>query len=171
MLILVEDELAREILTTLFIRYDRALTKEAEIICAGGEGQVKNGLKILQDAARLSRVGVLDGDKRNITFASVGPVFFLPGTSFPEDELISAASRDLRGIATRINVSMEDMLAAISSCRGMDHQYWIKVIARHLGFTESVITYELTQVWLADEIIQEEAKQLVNAIRANFAKL
>jgi AAA domain, putative AbiEii toxin, Type IV TA system len=166
MLLLVEDELGKDILSLLFTRYDRALTREVEIVSAGGEGQVRNGLKIFQGVNKIACIGVLDGDKRDSVFPGEWPIFFLPGTSFPEDELVSAVSRQPAENAARIRVAPEDIMAAVSSCRGLDHQYWIKVIATHLGFTESVMTYELTQAWLMDRDIEAEAEKLVRTIRS-----
>jgi AAA domain, putative AbiEii toxin, Type IV TA system len=162
-LVLVEDELAREILLTLFARYDRALTREAEIAPAGGEAQVRNGIRILRGVQRLSCLGVLDGDKQ----AATGhPVLVLPGTSFPEDELVAAATREAGWLVSRMGVNLDDLMAAVSSCRGLDHQYWLKNIARSLGFEQSVITYEFIQAWLRDTRIAEEAGVLVRNIRA-----
>jgi hypothetical protein len=168
MLIVVEDELAKSILMSLFTRYDRALTKETEIVCAGGSGQVRNGLEILRSVEKLVCLGVLDADERRSGSEDDQSVFFLPGTSSPENELLSKASHNTARTAARLNVSAEDFIAAVSLCRGLDHHYWIKTLAANLGFAEQIITYELIQLWLEDVVIKEESVKLVINIRSAF---
>jgi hypothetical protein len=168
MLVLVEDELAREILQELFARYDRALTREVEIVPAGGAGEVGNGLKVLKSVNRLACLGVLDGNERGKERSPAPSILFLPGPSFPEDELLAAARREAGWLADRMSVGLEVLFAAMSSCRGLDHQYWISTIAGHLGFAPSVVTYEFTQAWLRNEQIEEEAGVLVRRIRSEI---
>lgn len=164
MLVLVEDELAKRILYSLFTRYDRALTREIEIVSAQGAGQVMNGLKVLRSAEKLMCLGVLDADERSSPITKDQNVFFLPGDSFPEDELLSKASHNVIQTAIRLKVSVEDITAAVSLCLGLDHQYWIKTVAESLGFAEQIMEHELIQQWLEDANIQRESETLVRSI-------
>jgi hypothetical protein len=166
MLLLVEDELAKDILSFLFARYDGALVAEVEIVPTGGEGQVKNGVRILQHTSKLACLGVLDGDKRNSGITDEARILFLPGTSFPEDELVSAVSREPAATAVTMNATPEDIFAAVSSCLGLDHQYWIKTIAAHFGFPESIMIHELVRAWLTHGGIEEQAVTLIREIRS-----
>jgi hypothetical protein len=168
MLIVVEDELAKRILISLFTRYDRALIRETEIVCAGGAGQVRNGMEILRGAEKLVCLGVLDADERRSESEEDQNVFFLPGASSPEKELLSKANHNTTRTAARLNVSAEDFIAAVSLCRGLDHHYWIKTVAASLGFAEQIMTHELIQLWLEDIIVRKESEKLVMDIRSSF---
>jgi hypothetical protein len=168
MLVLVEDELSREILQILFARYDRALARETEIVPVDGAGEVKNGLRILKHIDKLSCVGVFDADERAKAIVAERPAFFLPGASFPEDELLSAVSRETTWIAARINVTADDLMVAASTCRGSDHQYWLKKFATRLGLSEAAVIYELVQAWMRDKKIAAGAERLVKNIRSEF---
>jgi hypothetical protein len=169
-LILVEDELAKQLLSGLFSRFDLALTRETEIVAVGGESEVRNGLRVLQDIDALRVLGVLDGDQRAETSLStiVGkrPILFLPGGQAPEEELISSAIQNASWIAKILHVSPNDVIAAISTCRGLDHQYWLPTLASQLGQTQPAMVFVLLQNWLRDQSIRKTAEKLVRDIRS-----
>jgi hypothetical protein len=172
-LILVEDDLAKQVLSEIFGQYDVALTREVEIIPAGGASNVIAGLRILRKMSRLSTVGILDADEHdepgrgavtNIGPASP-PVFSLPGNGSPEEELLSAARRETARIAKNMGRTVTDITIAIDSCRNLDHQYQLRHLSSQLGRTESAIVFMLTQAWLRDARIRRQAETLVKDIR------
>ena len=60
---LVEDELAKRLLVAIFAQYDTALTREVEVIPAGGAPEVIGGSR-MEKTDRLSCFAILDGDQR-----------------------------------------------------------------------------------------------------------
>jgi len=98
--VLVEDELAKQLLGHIFALHDTALTREMDIINVGGQGNVIKTLTSLGSRNRLVCLGVLDADQRGNDSAdqqrkdsataekSRNQVFFLPGSKSPEEELL-----------------------------------------------------------------------------------
>lgn len=168
-LILVEDDLAKHVLGQLFAHYDTPLTQEADIISVGGESEVKIGLRVLRRSGRLRVLGVLDGDRQSgtpeVSNALKNPMLFLPGMKSPEEELLSGATSEVNWLAKMMHHSADDIIAAISSCRNLDHQYQLKALARQFGQTEPSIIFILTQAWLRKAHIRRSAEKLVRDIR------
>jgi len=164
-IILVEDELAKQLLTALFARYNVALTREADIIPAGGVSEVINGLRALRNSGRLSCMGVLDGDQHTIVRADSNldnyALFFLPGSDSPEEELLASAAREASWLAETMGVTINDIMIAVSSCRDVDHQYQLRRLAPQLGCTKSTMIYMLVQAWLRSQRISSAAENLV----------
>ena len=166
LIILVEDDTAREILRLILARFDLALTRECEVVAAGGEAMVIRGLQVLRNASRLRSVGILDADQRYRAEDNDLKIFYLPGDGSPETELISVAIRNPRRIAKRLSRTSEDVETAISLCEGREHQYRLNTIAEFLGLAESELRYELAQLWLREQRISRQAERLVLKIRS-----
>ncbi|MGD0373180.1 MAG: hypothetical protein ABSB01_01145 [Streptosporangiaceae bacterium] len=171
-LVLVEDELAQQLLNGIFARYDTALASEVEVIPVGGASEVANGLRILQSANRLMCFGILDADQRQTAAdwsdASRGSVLFLPGDRSPEEEVLTSAIKESRWLAEMIDTSTDDILIAISSCQDLDHQYRVNRVARQLGYSESALISMLVLAWLRQPEIAQEAEQLARKIRSGL---
>jgi len=165
----VEDDLAKKLLNEIFAKYDVALTREVEIIPAGGAPEVVSGLRILQRANRLKIAGILDADERSKTRsrdpANSDPIFFLPGNSSPEEELLSAGRREAAWIAEIMGRTVNDVSIAINSCESLDHQYRIRYLASQFGRSESAVIFILTQAWLRNSDIGMQAEKLVKDLR------
>jgi len=166
---LVEDDLAKRLLVIIFAQYDIALTREIEIVPAGGESEVINGLRILGRMSQLKCFGVLDADQldksKGAPGALKGPRLFLPGSRVPEDELLTSALEQVQWIAETMALKTDSIIAAVNTCEGLDHQYRLPGVARQLGCTEDVLTYVLAQAWLKKSNIAKEAQSLTSAIR------
>jgi hypothetical protein len=179
MLVLVEDDLAKEILLQICSDYDASLTREIEIVPVGGASKVKSGLEILGRANQVRVVGVLDGDERDKFLRSLNQVnrvlnssvFFLPGDVTPEEALLSVARTDTNWIAEHISRRTDDVVIAINSCQSLDHQYQIGYLASQLGLSETALTFILISAWLRDECIRGQAEELIFKILAKMKKL
>ena len=171
-LVVVEDEMARQLLNFIFARYDTALTREIDIFVAGnggGEANVMTALKLLSSPSRLTCLAVLDADQRHKEFRTTdksrSSIHFLPGDKAPERELLANAQAEPQWIADAIGATPGDIIIAINSHKDVDHQYQIKHIARHLGYKEENMISELTNAWLRQPRIARQAEELVKAIR------
>ena len=172
-LALVEDELAKQMLTTIFARYDTALTREVEIIQAGGAAGVASGTRILEKADRLRCFAVFDGDQRThqsaeLSESSARAPYFLPGTECPESQLMSSALEQIDWLAETIGVHTDRIYTAISTCRHLDHQYRLGRIAEQLGYREETLTQIFIHAWLRRHEIAQEAERLAGDIRSGL---
>lgn len=164
-LVLVEDDLAKHLLGQLFAHYDPSLATESEIVSVSGESEVIAGLRVLRRSKRLKILGVLDGDQRP-SVPLQNQILFLPGTKSPEEELLSSATSEVSWVAKMMHRSADDVIAAISSCQSLDHQYQLSALARQFGQTESAVIFILVRAWLRKSEIKRSAQKLVRDIRA-----
>jgi hypothetical protein len=167
---LVEDQLAREVLTAVFAKYDTALTREVDIVAVDGASNVRTSLRSLKPAERLVFIGVLDGDERTKTKGNyTEPIFFLPGEKAPEEELLEHGVLHAARLAIAINSRPEDIIVAINSCRDLDHQYQIGAAARLLGCSGGSLTFLLIREWLRYPKIAKQAARLADDIRKRMS--
>jgi hypothetical protein len=171
-IVLVEDQLANDLLGATFAQYDTALTREVDIITANGASNVKKGLLLLRSANRLAFIGILDGDERRKSVGSTADsrdsILFLPGKRSPEDELLSSALEQADHVAEAMNTRADNVVTAICSCQDLDHQYRIKAVARQLGQPEAALTSVLIRAWLRLPEIAQEAERLTSEIRSRL---
>jgi hypothetical protein len=126
-LALVEDELAKTVLTSIFARYDTALTREIEIIPVEGASEVLKAKSILTKSNRLVSFAILDADQRShlsdrISNDVTPPFYFLPGIKSPEDQLIMNAHDQVDWISDVLGISSDRIIIAVRSCQHLDHQ-------------------------------------------------
>ena len=166
-LALVEDELAKLLLSAIFARFDIALSREVEIVAAGGAAEALHGQRIMGKAQRISCVAVLDGDQvADIPDGfQAGAVFFLPGQERPEDQLVRSALDSIGRISDVIGICADQISTAINSCAYLDHQYILGKIAERLGQSETTLTQVFIQVWLQGIGISREAERLAADVR------
>lgn len=172
---LVEDELAKQLLTAIFAQYDTALTREVEIIPAGGASEVIGGSQILEKADRLVCFAVLDGDQRSRKSGkrnspATSSIYFLPGADSPESQLIASALDDINRFSDMVGIHPDQTFAAISSGRYLDHQYRIGKIAEQLGYREETLTQFLVRVWLRRRDVAQDAEGLARMIRNGLSR-
>lgn len=173
-LALVEDELAKQLLSTIFAQYDTALSREVEIIAAGGASDVLNGSRILEKTDRLTCFAVLDGDQRSRQLGkgseSSTDVYFLPGTESPENQLMAGALEQINWFAETIGVHADEVSTAINSCQHLDHQYRLGKVAKQLGYREEALRPIFIRAWLRRRDIAEEAERLTREIRNGLSR-
>lgn len=174
-LALVEDELAKQLLVAIFAQYDTALTREVEIIPAGGAAEVISGHRILGKARRLICFAILDSDQRarqpsERSESSVGALYFLPGTECPEAQLVSSALEQLNWCAEVLGIHTDQLFTAISSCRHLDHQYRLGWIAEQLGYREEALTQIFMRAWSRRLDVAQEAERLARDIRDGLSR-
>lgn len=175
-LVLVEDELARQLLTAMFSQYDTALTRELEIVPVGGASQVVDGSRILHKAKQLACFAVLDGDQqlRQSAAKSGMPasiLYYLPGVECPEDQLIKSALDQVDWLSEMMGIHADQIFAAISTCRHLDHQYRLGRIAQQLGYSVETLARIFIRVWLRRNDVAEETQRLVMNIRNGMPKV
>lgn len=175
-LALVEDELAKQLLATIFAQYDTALAREVEIIPAGGVSEVISGSRILEKADQLTCFAVLDGDQRsrqlgNRSEPSASVPYFLPGNECPESQLIASVLEQINWFAETIGVHADQVFTAINSCQHLDHQYRLARIAEQLGYREETLTQIFINSWLRRYDIAQAAERLTRDIRNCLSRL
>jgi hypothetical protein len=177
---LVEDELAGRLLSAIFAQYDTALTREVEVIPAGGASEVINGSRILAKTERLTCFAILDGDQRSNQFvkgkgkgngSTFDRLYFLPGANSPESQLIASAQDDINGFADSVGIHPDQAFTAINSCGHLDHQYRLGRIAEQLGYKEETLTQFLIRLWLRRPIVSRDAEMLAREIRNALSRL
>lgn len=175
-LVLVEDELAGQLLVAIFSQYDTALTRELEIVPVGGASQVVNGGRILYKAKQLACFAVLDGDQQLRQSGAKGEIpasilYYLPGVECPEDQLIKSALEQVDWLAEIMGIYADQIFASISTCRHLDHQYRLGRIAQQLGYSVEALTRIFIRAWLRRSDVAEEAQRLVTNIRNGMPRV
>ncbi|RJO69774.1 hypothetical protein D5S18_28140 [Nocardia panacis] len=176
--ILVEDEMASDILNDLFSELDWDLARQVEIVHAEGEGNVVHGLRAMKNSREVAYVGILDGDCRSKDLFPKGKVgeeafeyltrqiLYLPGGQAPETELAQAAAKNSVRLAKLLNRQTIDMSTAAAACADLDHQYWLTRYARALGLPQDVVRHNIVRVWLTSETVTDQANELIHRLRA-----
>lgn len=171
--VLVEDELAAEVLRVLFSIYDVALNRDMEIVQSGGESEVRMGTRALRHAQRLCCLGVLDGDQREQLEPSgrdAGRISYLPGRSSPEQELLDGVLLHVDFFSHLTGKSVDGIMTAVDSCAALDHQYQIKRFSDHFGMSKDAMIEYLVRTWIKSPEIESQAQALVASIRACINK-
>jgi hypothetical protein len=166
-LALVEDNLAKLLLSAIFARFDIALGREVEIIAVGGTAEALHGQRIMGKAQRISCVAVLDGDQLTDPAApsEADCVFYLPGPECPEDQLAASALHSIDLASKMTGIDADQIAIAINSCLHLDHQYILGRIAERLGYSEDFLTQIFIQLWLRRPEISREAEKLAVNVR------
>jgi hypothetical protein len=167
--VLVEDNLAKQLLVAVFSRYDTALTREIDIVPMNGASNVRAAMKQLRFADRLTFIAVLDSDERHKssdrTSDAKNSILFLPGNKPPEEDLLQGAITQISLVAKLINVRTRDLLTAIDTTQDLDHQYRIGAVAQQLGYPEGAFTSMLIQAWLRQPETARMAEDLARDVR------
>jgi hypothetical protein len=161
---LVEDVVARTVLSAALAERDISLLREIEIVDAHGKDNVLAGVRIMRDSRRVPVIGVLDADQRPES-SEVDSIFFLPGSYSPERELLALGPEMLAAWAELLGRPVEVVEVAVGDIVHLDHQYLIPELARRLGHAVELIQQTLILLWLKREEISAEAALLVQQIR------
>jgi hypothetical protein len=162
--VLVEDRAAATVLKSILSILDISLTRELEIVPAGGKAGVLAGLRSMQSAERFLVAGVLDGDQRDAASGLPG-IQYLPGTRSPECELLDLDDACRTSLGETLGRTLTDIDIAISNAGTLDHQYQIGRLAEELGLPEPVLWHSLVNVWMNGPEIRLVAADLVDKLR------
>jgi len=154
--ILVEDSVAKAIVSEILRRFDAKLLSMVNIFPAGGAEIIKSAMRTVS-VAKLSLAAVLDGDKPATAKENI---FKLPGTEPPEKQIF--ASVNVRNyVQTTYGLNLSDFATGLVT---VDHHEWLKRLAQHLVLDEAALTWEVARVF-AREIPEPEAASLVKLLQ------
>lgn len=156
--ILVEDELAKTIITEILRRTDKQLLRTIAI-----HVPEKNGSTLLSQTIRTLReadlpvAAVLDGDK---AATPKNNIFKLPGTQPPEKEIFASV-----GVEAYLNqqygVNMADFRANLYV---VDHHEWLTRLADRVNLDENILAGELARVYVGT-LNESDIDTLVTELR------
>jgi predicted ATPase len=154
--ILVEDTVAKAVLTEILRRVDNTLLPIFDIYPAGGQAELKTTMKTI-GSSNFPIAAVLDGDMQAVPGENV---FTLPGTEPPEKELFSNDA--VKAHVQRIyRTSLQDFVTGLV---GVDHHDWCRRLANHLAVSEAALVWEIARVY-AQSIPEAEAASLAQLLR------
>ena len=154
--ILVEDTVAKAILTEIIRRVDNTLLPAFDIYAAGGQTELRTTMKTI-GSANFPIAAVLDGDMQPVAKENV---FTLPGTHPPEKELFSNDAVKAH-IQTIYGTSLQDFATGLV---GVDHHEWCQRLANHLAVSETALVWEIARVY-AQSIPEAEAATLAQLLK------
>lgn len=163
--LVVEDDFARELITTLCELYDQHWVNSVEILRAGGHGPARATCRVMSDALSFASAVVLDGDQRDAP-ENTGAELFLPGTRPPESELVELARRRPDELSTLLSRSTSAFDIAVAETDGLPHQRVLDTFASSLRVSRPALVRALVQNWITDVSIDDQCRSLVSAVSA-----
>lgn len=159
----VEDDLAVRMLKAILRQFARAGAENFDIIDSGGKDEVLAGLRVVRRSRRIKTVGILDGDQRGSTPAT--DIFFLPGDTSPEAQLLIALRSDLKRGASELGVEISELRLALESARFCSHQRVFEEISQSLGSRSGEEISELAiAIWLEQADTASAARELAERL-------
>ena len=154
--ILVEDNVAKAVLTELLRRVDASFLSSTGICCGGDAVTLKTTIHAIK-ATGLPVAVVLDGDQQPTPKSNI---FTLPGTQPPEKEIFrSEAARDY--LQHTYNLNLGDFVAGLGD---LDHHEWIPRLSKRACQEETMLTVELARVY-AGSVSEAEAASLLHQLK------
>jgi len=164
-IVLVEDDLAKRAVAAILARLDPSLARQVDIVDSDGKDNALSAGRVLARSARLGACVVLDGDQRHAEIKDCGAeVGYLPGGR-PEESILAPVQAHPGLLAKMLGASEDDVALALDKIRFQAHQYWFTRIAQALGRDESAIAECLISIWLRDQAVQAQARELAEQIR------
>jgi len=169
---LVEDQAAKDFLTTLLDEKAPALLKQYEIISAVSDSRISAILKNMPNTnGWLTLVGVYDGDmRRQITGQDFNwPFRFFPGTLNPEALLVShlLATNDVANLlAMELHKTSAQITVALDHATGLDPHDFFTELGRALNVHVSVTRAAGVRIWLRDNNNEIAAQAFLSELKA-----
>jgi hypothetical protein len=175
---LVEDQAAKEFLTTVLDEKAPSLLKQYEIVAATSESHITATLKNMPNTGNwLTLVGAYDGDMR-ATATGEGfnwPHVFLPGTIPPEELLVDHLhtlhnSADL--LAAELHKTAEQVTFALNHVAGADPHDLFTELGKALNLHPAIIRAACVRIWLQNTenntLVTEFIAELQAAIKGEY---
>jgi energy-coupling factor transporter ATP-binding protein EcfA2 len=164
-IVLAEDDLAKRAVAAILARLDPRMAQQVDIIDSGGKDNALSAGRVLARSARLGACVVLDGDQRHAEIKDYrAEVAYLPGGQ-PEESILAPVQAHPSLLAKTLGASEDDVALALDKIRFQAHQYWFSRIAQALGRDEPAIAECLISIWLRDQTVQAQARELAEQIR------
>ena len=158
--VLVEDEMARELALGWIAYFSPQLLHELDLIAvANGESEIRRALAFPKISSGFKIVGLFDGDQREFTEQTVWPYSFLPGNVSPEALMRSVIASRRVDFATRIGRSEHSVALALGAAEGLDAHDWIYTLTRHVSVPISSVVSAFFAVWLSDPATLDAAEK------------
>ncbi|MGW2417995.1 AAA family ATPase [Streptomyces sp. NPDC001709] len=133
--VLVEDEVARELLRLMLSVHGFIGGNEIEVIDVGSWNDVLVTASGISNSGRLRVAAVIDGDQReNLKGKGTGrDALFLPGKESPEKVVMRSAAQNPKELARGLGCSDSSISIYLAELAGMDHHRWLEILARRTG--------------------------------------
>ncbi len=171
--ILVEDDVAKELCLAIFEEYAPDLLRQFELIAAGSAVAITEALTRFPKTRKwLSVIGVYDGDMVG-KISGQGfnwPHSFLPMAQSPEEVLrpVAVQNRGADVLAEELRKSKAEILAAIEASSGLNSHDWIIECARQLTVTRAELVKGLFHIWVRSGVIDEAVKTFVRELEKKY---
>jgi predicted ATPase len=169
---LVEDQAAKDFLTTLLDEKAPALLKQYEIISAVSYSRISAILENMPNTdGWLTLIGVYDGDTRTqITGEGFNwPFRFFPGTLDPESLLVAhlLATTDAANLlAMELHKTTAQITLALDHATGLDPHDFFRELSRALNLHISVARAAALRIWLRDNNNEIAAQTFLSELKA-----
>lgn len=138
--ILVEDDVAKAILTEIIRKADANFLKTIQIHEAGDTKTINSVVKALKDTG-LPVAAVRDADKEG---SAKDNIFKLPGTLPPEKEVFNATVVK-EALAVKYGV---DFNAFLALNQGTDHHDWFTILSQQIAIDSAALIQQAAEVYV-----------------------
>ena len=139
--ILVEDEVARAVLTEIIRRHEPALGTTWAIHVGGDKDRLGTTISCLKGTG-IAIAAVRDAD---VGDAPKDNIFKLPGSTPPEKEIFNSTAFE-KHIGQTYSLSLTDFRSKLS---GADHHDWFNALAVRLGVDARALVWEAARVYVS----------------------
>jgi len=154
--VLVEDETAKAILSSIVRRHEPGLLPTWGIHIGGDKDRIGTTVRCLQDTG-IALAAVRDGD---VGDAPKENIFKLPGTEPPEKEIFQSAAFE-KYMAETYGIDLANFRAGLM---GKDHHQWLGLLASKIGVNPVALTWAAANVYVSG-VPEAETSILVTLLR------
>lgn len=154
-ILMVEDEVAKHLLTSIISNLDQDLLRKFDIVVCGDNSKITDALRKFPvlDRRWLSIIGVYDGDMRSsIEFKTQQwPFVFLPTNVAPEVMFKLYFKNNTVELSDILQKRQSDVDFAFHEADTYDHHDWLKALCEHTQMKEDNMVSVMTTIWLKEQ--------------------
>jgi hypothetical protein len=168
--VLVEDNLAKELLRRILEIHNPSLSRRVEISVRNGDGNIVNSLRAIGTLKAIKIVGMFDGDMAGKIPPDLSAISgLLPGGHAIERLLRDIVSADPDGFSKAMGSG--DIPAILSTLQGADHHDWYAILCAQVGLSREQLFPILFRLWHDKPANSVLAEQSVSALAALLEKV
>jgi len=169
--LLVEDEVAREVAMAILDEGDPDLLRQFEIVEAGSDGGIFSTLSLFpRTKSWFKLAGAFDGDLRAQyrERATKWPYVFLPGHTKPEELLREYVNSDgaVDALSLAVKKRKMDIQVAKEAATGLEAHDWLVRFSKELNLSKSEVIRAVTHLWVEGH--PKDVKGFVDDLRGAY---
>lgn len=171
--LLVEDEVAKELVIAMVDELDGDLIRQFDVVVAGSAGEITAALKSFpKTRSWFSLIGLYDGDQSGVDQGGQlhWPKLFLPGAESPEVmlRLVAQGDNGAELLAIELNKSRNAVVTAMDALAGQNPHDWLIGCVHQLSVSKAQLIRALTRIWLTNVERRSDGMRLVNDLKGAF---